>query len=191
MRKVRKEVAPAQKIWTIEHKALQVPSLQIPKALSSTVINMLQERLKMEVIEPCHNLYHNPWYLVTESTLRKYQLVNIVVELNRVTVRDANLPPSTNEFSKEFTSCAISSLIDFFSGYDQVKLDEKSGDFMIFMTPLGFIRMITLPQDVINSVTQFVRIILKILILYLRDLAKSVLDDVGVKEPKTKYNNED
>ncbi len=55
--KVKKEVALAQKIRTIEHKAQQVPGFQIPRALSSTVIDMLQERLKMGVIEPYHGPY--------------------------------------------------------------------------------------------------------------------------------------
>lgn len=44
MGKVKREVAPPQKIWT-------VPGSQIPKALASTVIDMLQERLKIRVID--------------------------------------------------------------------------------------------------------------------------------------------
>ncbi len=142
MEKVKKEVAPAQKFLTIEHKAWQVPGFQIPKALTSTIIGMLQETLKIGVIEPFHGLYRNPWYLVKKSTLEKYRLVNVVVELKQVTVRDGNLPLSADEFFKEFAGCAISSLIDFFSGYDQVELDEESQDLMAFMTPLGLIRMI-------------------------------------------------
>ena len=112
------------------------------------------------------------------------------MELNRVTVKNTNLPPSTDEFSEEFAGCAISSLIDFFSGYDQVELDEESQDLTAFMTPLGLIRMTTLPQDATNLVAQFVRIVLKILALHLRDRAKFFLDDVGVKKQKSKYNNE-
>ncbi len=113
------------------------------------------------------------------------------MELNRVTVRDANLPPSADEFSEEFAGCAISSLIDFFSGYDQIELDEESRDLTAFMTPLGFMRMTTLPQGATKSVAQFVRIVLKILDPHLRDWAKLFLDDVGVKGPKTKYNDEE
>ena len=60
------------------------------------------------------------------STPGKYHLFNVAVELNQVTIRDANIPLSANEFSKEFAGCAISSLIDFFLGYDQVELDEES-----------------------------------------------------------------
>ncbi len=126
MGKVKREVAPPQKIRTINHKAWQVPGFQISKALNSTVIDMLQERLKMRVIEPCHGPYRNPWYLVKKSTLGKYRPVNVAVEPNRVTIQDANLPASADEFSEEFAGCIISSLIDFFSGYDQVELDEES-----------------------------------------------------------------
>ncbi len=116
MGKIKGEVAPEQKIRTINHKAWQVPGFQIPKALTSTVNDILQERLKMGVIEPCHGPYQNPQYLVKKSTQGKYRLVNFAVELNRVTIRDANLPSSADEFSEEFAGCTISSLIDFFSG---------------------------------------------------------------------------
>lgn len=100
------------------------------------------------------------------------------------------MPPSADEFSEEFAGCAISSLIDFFSGYDQVELDEESRDLTGFMTPLGLMRMTTLAQGATNSVAKFVRIVLKILAPHLRDRAKPFLDDVGVKGPKTTYNNE-
>ena len=80
----------------------------------------------MGVIELCYDPYQNLWYLVKKTTPRKYRLVNVAAELNRVTVTDANLPPSADEFSEKFAGCAISSLIDFFSGYDQVDLDEES-----------------------------------------------------------------
>lgn len=68
----------------------------------------------MGVIEPCHGPYRNPWYLVKKNTLGKYRLFNVAVKLNRVTFKDADLPPFGNEFLEEFTGCAIYSLIDFF-----------------------------------------------------------------------------
>ena len=191
MRKVKREVAPPQKIRTINHKAWQVPGFQIPKAFTSTVIEMLQERLNMGVIKPCHGPYQNPWYLVKMSTPCEYRLINVTIELNRVTLRVANLPPSADEFSEEFAGCTISSFIDFLSSYDQVELDEESRDLTAFMTPLGLMRMTTLAQGATNSVAQFVRIVLKILAPHLRDRAKLFLDDVGVKGPKITYKNEE
>lgn len=46
-----------------------------------------------------------------------------------MTIRDANIPPNADEFSEEFAGCIIASLIDWFSGYDQVILDPESQDF--------------------------------------------------------------
>lgn len=189
MGKVKREVALPQKIRIMKYKVWQVPSFQIFKALTSTVIDMLQKRLKMGVIEPCHGPYWNFWYLVKKTTSRKFWLVNVAIELNQVTVWDANLPSSADEFSEEFASCAITSFIDFFSGYNQVELNKKSWDFTGFMTPLGLMQMTTLAQDAINSVAQFVRIVFKILAPHLRDRALPFLDDIGVKSPKTIYNN--
>ena len=191
MVKLKREVAPSKKIRTINHKAWQVPGFQIPKAFTFIVIDMLQERLKIGVIEHCHGPYRNLWYLVKKSTPRKYCLVNIAVELNRVTIQEANLPLSSDEFSEEFAGCTISSLIDYFSGYDQIELDEESRDLTAFMTPLSLIRMTTLAQGATNSVAQFVRIVLKILAPHLGDRTKLFLIDVGVKRPKTTYNNEE
>ncbi len=59
------------------------------------------------------------------------------------------------------------------------------------MTHLGLIRMTTLAPGATNSVAQFVRIVLKILASHPLDQAKRFLDDVEVKRPKTKYNNEE
>ncbi len=97
-------------------------------------MDMLQEMLKMGFIEPRHGPYQSPWYLVKKSTQGEYRLVNVAVELNRVTIRDTNLPLSADELSLEFAGCTISSLIDFFSGKDQVELDEESRDLTAFMT---------------------------------------------------------
>jgi hypothetical protein len=47
-----------------------------------------------------------------------YWLINNAVNINRVTVCDANLPLNLDEFSEEFAGCQIILLIDFFLGYD-------------------------------------------------------------------------
>lgn len=152
---------------------------------------MLQERPKMGVIERCHSLYQNSWYLVKKKTRGKYCLVNFAIELNQVTGRDNNLPPLVDEFSEKFVGCAISSLIEFFSAYDQVELNEESHDVTGFMTSIGLIKMTTPPQGATNSVAQFVRITLKVLSDHLRNQAELFLDDLGIKTPKTMNNNQE
>lgn len=106
----------------------------------------------MGVIKPYYSLYQNLLYLVKKSTPGKYQIVNVVVELNHVTVRDDNLLSIADKFFEEFAGCTISFFIDFFSGYDQVELDKKSRDFIDFIFPLSLMQMITLSQDTTNSI---------------------------------------
>ena len=189
--KVRPEVAPPQIIKTVEHRAWQAPGFPIPKALTGIVTEMLKERVSRGTLEPCHGPYRNPWFLVKKKEAGKYRLVNAAMEMNRVTVRDANLPPATDEFAEDFAGCAVASLIDFFSGYDQIGLDTTCRDLTAFMTPIGLLRMTTLPQGATNSVAQFVRIVTRILRDHIPDKARPFLDDIGVKGPKTTYNNEE
>jgi hypothetical protein len=88
---------------------------------------MLQKKLKNGVLKYCDKPYRNPWFLVQKKS-SKYKLVNAAIEINKHTIQDANLPPSVDEFSKEFAGCQIASMIDFFSGYNQIELNVKSQD---------------------------------------------------------------
>ena len=98
------------------------------------------------------------------------------------------MPPDADEFMKEFSRIAIASLIDLFSGYDQITLDEKDRDITVIHTPLGLLCQTTLLQGVSNSVAQFVRIISKILEPISPNTVRVFFDDIRVKGLKTKYN---
>ncbi len=74
------------------------------------------------------------------------------MKINRIIIRDGNLPPTINKFSEEFSNYTITSFINFFSGYNQIKLDERSKNLTSFHTPIKFYRMTTLPQNAINLV---------------------------------------
>lgn len=188
--KIHEDVSPPIVIKTIEHKAWQEPNFPCPRALIPIVVKMLQERLDRGVLEKCDGPYRNPWFLVAKKLAGTYRLINAAMKMNSVTLRDANLTPSVDEFSEEFAGCVIASLIDFFSGYDQLTLDKRSRDLTAFQTPLGLLRMTTPPQGATNSVAQFVRVIMTILEELFPKVAMPFIDDVGVKGPYTDYNNE-
>ena len=115
----------------------------------------------------------------------------MAVKLNWITIRDANLPLSIDEFSEKFADCTISFFINFFSSYDRVKLNKESHNLTMFMSPLVFIQMTTLAQSATNLVAQVVKIMFKILAPHLCNQAKSFLDDKRIKKPKTTYNNKE
>src|SRR3979490_1623030 len=113
------------------------------------------------------------------------------MEINKYTIQDANLPPSIDEFSEEFASYQMASLIDLFSRYNQIELDAKSRDLIGFQTPIGLLQMTTLPQGATNSVAQFVQIVTKILEDLIPKDCLPFLDDIGVKGPTSRYNDEE
>ena len=191
IRRVSESVAPPQEIQTVSHKLWQVKGFQIPKALHPTTISMLKQRLKMGVIEPCYGPYRNPWYLVKKNKPGEYRLVNAAIEINRVTLQDANLLPQVDKFSEEFAGYAVTSLLDLFSEYDQVLLAVECRDLTGFQTPLGLMQMTTLPQGATNSVAQFTQITCKILADQMPHRAMPFVDDIGVKGPKSTYNNQE
>lgn len=99
------------------------------------------------------------------------------------------MPLSADEFSENFAGYQIVSLVDFFSGYDQVELDVRSRDMTVFITLLGLLRQTTLPQGATNSVVQFVQIVTKILQEYIPEIYLLFLNDIGVKGPTTNFDN--
>ena len=62
----------------------------------------------------------------------EYQLINIVIKINEVILRDANLPLLVDKFLEEFIEYIMALLIDFFSRYNQLGLALKSRDITAF-----------------------------------------------------------
>jgi hypothetical protein len=80
--------------------------------------------------------------------------------------------------------------MNLFFEYDQLSLIKKCRDMIVFMTSLDLIKMITIFMSAINSMTQFVRIINKIIIDHVFHHALSFVNDIKVKKSKITYNNE-
>ena len=55
------------------------------------------------------------------------------------------------------------SLVNFFSKYNQLELNIENRNLTAFATPLGLLQQTIVPIEKINSVAQFMRIIIKIL----------------------------
>jgi hypothetical protein len=47
-------------------------------------------------------------------------------------IRNINMPPNIDKFSKEFTKCIVASLLNIFLGYNQALLALKSRDLTAF-----------------------------------------------------------
>jgi hypothetical protein len=101
------------------------------------------------------------------------------------------MPLNINIFLEKFAECAMASFINFFSGYDHVKLNSKCKNMTIFIIPLGLLRQTTILQKITNSTAQFVRIVTKILKKYIPHICLLFMNNINVKSPKTIYNNKE
>ena len=119
-------------------------------------------------------------------------MINAAMNMNRIIIRDVNLSFNVEKFSKEFAKMCIAFLIDFFSEYDQVILIEKSRDLTAFMISLSLLRMTRLSQNAINSMTQFVRIIIEIFKKHIiASRCWSFVDDINIKDSRSNYNEKE
>ena len=114
---IKESVAEPPRIRTVPHKAWQEAAFQPPKALHEVAVEIIRQRLKNGVLEPCYGPYRNPWFLVKKGN-GKYRLINAAMNINRVTIRDANMPPNVENFVDEFAALSYYSLINFYSRYN-------------------------------------------------------------------------
>jgi len=156
------EVEPPHVIWTIAYEPWQVANFRVPKALEGEVIEIIRKKLECGTLERCCGPYRNPWFLVPKKD-KGYRLINAAQRLNTVTIKDASLPPSAQEYREDFTGFPVLSLLDLFSRYDQMALAEICRDLTGFQTQLGLLIMTTLPQAYTNGVQVFDKLIKKIL----------------------------
>jgi hypothetical protein len=66
------------------------------------------------------------------------------MHLNIVIRQDANLPLLVNEFANEFVGYYIASLVNLYSGYNQMLLYLKSRDLIVFFTLFRLLQNTTL-----------------------------------------------
>ena len=89
-------------------------------------------------------------------------MINVIMNMNEMIIRDINLFFNVEKFSKKFINMLIISLINFFSDYNQIMFAEKCQNLIIFMISFELLKMTKFSQKFINLIVQFVKIIIKI-----------------------------
>ena len=89
-------------------------------------------------------------------------MINAIMNMNEMIIRDVNLSFNIKKFLKKFANMLITLLIDFFFDYNQITFVKKCRNLTIFMISFKFLKMIKFSQKVINSIVQFVKMIIKI-----------------------------
>ena len=187
---MRSKIIKDQKIRIISYKTWQIFDFFVLKVLKLIIIKMLQKRINVDLFEFNFNSYKNFWFLIDKKVKNKYRMINAIMNMNEIIIRDVNLSLNVKKFSKEFADMLITSLINFFFDYDQMMLVEKCRNLTTFMTFFELLKMIKLFQKIINSIIQFVKMIIEIL---WKDIVTSrcwsFVNDINVNESCLNYEN--
>jgi len=152
---------------------------------------MLKKQLDSDILKSCQGPYQNSWFLVQKSQKEKYCLINAVMHINKVTIKDVNISSNIEQFVKEFVSLQAVSFVNMQSEYNQIELNKRSHNITGFMMMLNLLQHYTLIQEEINSVAQFCRAMIQILKDLIFNVCCMFLNDIAVKEPQTDYNDKE
>jgi hypothetical protein len=146
------EVSSFMKICIVSHEVWQVLKFQVFKALIKKVAEMIKNRIKDDVLKFCYEFYRNSWFLVKKKEKEKYRSINVVLKMNRIIIRNANLFFAIDEFFEKFADCAIVSFMNLFFEYDQLSLIEKCRDIIVFIISFNLMKKTPIFMKTINSV---------------------------------------
>ena len=181
---------PDYEIPVIEHIPWVQAPIRVPKAIEDTVRQMLLDQKAAGKYEYSTASYRSRIFAVGKPK-GGIRLVADVQELNKVTVRDAGLPPRTDDFAESFVGHVIYGLADLFSGYDGRRLGVASRPLTTFSSLIGPHRSCVLPQGATNSLPEFQRCTTHTLQEEIPKNGGVFVDDVGLKGPTSTYEDEE
>ena len=86
---------------TIDHILWHAATFRVHKALENHVTEIIKAKIDCKALETSCGPYRNPRLLVPKKA-GKYRLINAAPRLNTVTINNASLPLSADDFNEEF-----------------------------------------------------------------------------------------
>lgn len=176
-------------IPTVPHVPWEYKNMRIPPGIKDKVIEVLKLKISAGVYEASQSSYRSRWFCVIKKN-GKLRIVHDLQPLNKVTIRDAGLPPILDDFVEPFAGAQCYTVFDLFWGFDARKLHPESRDLTAFLTPLGLLRITSLPTGFTNSPAEFQKCMTFILHDEIPTKANIFIDDLPIKGPKSIYPDE-
>jgi transposase InsO family protein len=174
----------------LPHEPWEYRNIPIPPGIRERVIQLLKDKIATGLYEPSQSSYRSKWFCVMKKT-GKIRIVHDLQPLNKVTIRDAGVPPILDDFVEPFAGRQCYTVFDLFSGFDARRLHPDSRDLTSFMTPLGLLRHTAMPQGFTNSPSEFQNCTSFILQDEIPHVANVFIDDLPIKGPPTRYEDSD
>lgn len=173
-------------IPVVPHVPWAFSNIPIPPGIREKVVELLREKIAAGVYEPSQSSYRSRWFCVLKKS-GKLRIVHDLQPLNKVTIRDAGLPPNLDSFVEPFAGRQCYTVFDLHWGFDARKVAVGSRDLTAFLTPLGLLRITSLPTGFTNSPAEFQACMSFILQDEIPHIADVFIDDLPIKGPATRY----
>src|SRR6202789_4603373 len=174
----------------VEHIPWQEKNMPIPQGYKDQVIKLLKEKIKAGVYELAQSSYRSRWFCVLKKN-GELRIVHDLQRLNRVSIKDAGVPPILEEFVEAYAGQSVYAVLDMYWGFHARMLHEDSRDMTAFQTPLGVLRIASLPMGYTNSPAEFQACMMFILQDEVPNTAGVFIDDIPIKGPSTQYLGKD
>lgn len=178
-------------IPTVEHVPWMLKNIPIPPGIYDQVVEVIRKKIQAGVYEPSNSSYRSRWFCVLKKDGKALRLVHDLQPLNAVAIRDSGIIPAVEPYAESFGGRACYGMFDLFVGYDQRSLAIGSRDLTTFQTPLGTLRLTSIPMGYTNSVQIFHGDITFLLHEEIPQVTIPFLDDIPVKGPTSRYQNEE
>ena len=173
-------------IPVVPHEPWAYHNIPIPPGIREKVIILLKEKIEAGVYEPSQSSYRSRWFCVMKKS-GKLRLVHDLQPLNGVTIKEAGLPPNLDSFVEPFAGHQCYTVLDLYWGFDARKVHPSSRDLTAFYTPLGLLRITSLPTGFTNSPAEFQACMQFILQDEMPHKADIFIDDLPIKGPRSSY----
>ena len=174
------------KIPVIDHVPWQDKNMPLPRGYRDEIIGLLKEKIDAGVYEVAQSSYRSRWFCVKKKD-GGLRIVHDLQKLNGITIRDSGVPPILEEFVEAYAGRSIYTVLDMYWGFHARILDVDSRDMTAFQTPLGVLRLVSLPMGYTNSPAEFQACMMFILQDEVPDKAGVFIDDIPIKGPATRY----
>jgi transposase InsO family protein len=165
-------------------------NIPLPPGQREEIIRMLKEKIAAGVYEKTQSSYRSRWFCVQKKN-GELRIVHDLQKLNSVTIRDTGVPPILDEFVEAYAGRSVYSVLDMYWGFYARILDPRSRDMTAFQTPLGVLRITSLPMGFTNSPAEFQACMVFLLQDEIPEVAGVFIDDIPVKGPAKRYFNKD
>ncbi|GBG63983.1 hypothetical protein CBR_g40226 [Chara braunii] len=188
-RRLDAKLIPPVRIHTVEHECWNDKGPAYDFGIAGEVTKLLRAKMDSFVAEPTASPYANKWFVFRKPN-KSLRWIQDLQKLNAVTIRDAGSLSQPDLLAESHAGRSIYSMIDLYSGYDQLSLDAQDRPYTAMHTPVGQLQMQVTPMGFTNAVAEAQRRMLAVAGDMFPDKCEPYIDDNPVKGARERDETE-